>query len=135
MDRHTHRPSNSMATPYLPRDKADLATVAALDGMDDAEIAPLVPHLLTWLQDMNWPVAKALAPRLASMGSAILAEVHAILKGKDEVWTYWVLQALVSQWPAEDILRLKPELERLAATPSEEEVDVVAWEILGLGRS
>jgi hypothetical protein len=47
-------------------------------------VAPVLPELLTW------PVARELAPSLASIGAPLLAEVRRIVPARDDIWKYWV---------------------------------------------
>lgn len=94
-------------------------------------MARIVPLLLTWMQDYNWPVAQELAPFLAGLGAAILPEVRQVLQGGDEVWTYWTLRMVVAQWSRADQELLRGDLEILAQRKSEEGVDEEAQEIQG----
>jgi len=41
-----------------------LETAEKLSGYSYDEIKPIVPELLTWIQDMNWPVARPVADYL-----------------------------------------------------------------------
>ncbi|MFJ6266178.1 DUF5071 domain-containing protein [Lysinibacillus xylanilyticus] len=41
----------------LPRHKFDNDRVELIKKMDRDKILPLLPNLLEWIQDMNWPVA------------------------------------------------------------------------------
>lgn len=115
----------------LPRDKFDLAAVDALAGVPAPELAPILPHLLTWLQDPNWPIARGLPPVLAGAGELLVEPVRAVLGGDDDIWIANVLRELVGRWPPERLARVRPELERLAARASEEEVDALARDLLG----
>lgn len=40
----------------LPRHKYDNARVEMIKNLDRDKILPLLPNLLEWIQDMNWPV-------------------------------------------------------------------------------
>lgn len=48
--------------PSLPRDKHDTANATALVAASWEIIEPVMPRILEWMQDLNWP-AKVLAPR------------------------------------------------------------------------
>ena len=70
-----------------PRDKFDLDAVAALAGVDGATLRPLLPDLLAWLQDANWPIAAPLADVLCPHQQAFDAELAGLLDyraGADE---------------------------------------------------
>jgi hypothetical protein len=117
----------------IPRHKHDTERVQALVDRGYPEIEPILPELLEWVQDMNWPVAQALAPLLAGIGLPLAPYIRVILSSDDHLWKYFVLSGVVRRSPA---LRaeLRPELDRLSAHPTDderrEEVDEVAREIL-----
>ena len=117
----------------LPQSKHDLDRARALVARGYPAVAPVLPELLEWLQDYNWPVAQALVPFLQTIGPPLLPELRRILGTNDEVWKYWVLWCLVRAAPtlAE---ALRPELTRLVESPTPgeatEEVDQIAREIL-----
>lgn len=78
-----------------PRDKFDLAAVAALGGADANTLRPLLPELLEWLQDANWPVARPLAELLRPHQQAFDRELAAILRGDDEEWKQTLFSCLL----------------------------------------
>ena len=41
----------------LPRDKFDFERVNKIMRMRNEDVIPLLPGLLEWIQDMNWPIA------------------------------------------------------------------------------
>ncbi|HEV7892291.1 MAG TPA: DUF5071 domain-containing protein [Pyrinomonadaceae bacterium] len=114
----------------LPEDKSDTARAQEAARLGYPEVVPILPHLMRWLQDRNWPVAEVIAPFLSRVGEPLLPEIRNVLRGDDEVWTYWVLTELVQQMPDAAVGELRSELESLAGRPSEEEVDVLARELL-----
>lgn len=48
----------------LPKDKFDIDKVEKLKGLNRGELIPLLPELLKWIQDMNWPIAPKIAKLL-----------------------------------------------------------------------
>ena len=46
----------------LPKNKHDDSTITNLMALSDQEIEPIISDLLTWFQDINWPIAKRLIP-------------------------------------------------------------------------
>ena len=74
----------------LPKDKCDDEAVDHLNTLSSSEIQLLIPDLLTWLQDINWPIAMPIANMLLKQKTQKLAvePVRGILRGKDEVWKY-----------------------------------------------
>ncbi len=114
---------------FVPRHKSDLERAEAAVTVGYPAVAPILPVLLEWLQDMNWPVARVLAPFLAGIGAPLESAVREVLDGHDYIWTYWVLREVVAE---SAYLRrsFRPHLERLAseATDGEraEELDELA---------
>jgi hypothetical protein len=114
----------------LPRDKDDLASLEGLAQLGYPAIEPILPHLMTWLQDINWPIAGPMAEYLATIGRPLLDVIHQVLRGDDDIWKYWVLEYLVSEMDYSLQQALRGDLERLAAGSDPEEVHVVAGDIL-----
>lgn len=117
----------------LPSDKLETDKAEAIIAQGFPAVEPVLPALLEWMQDINWPVAQTLQPFLASIGVPLAPHVRHVLETKDEIWKYWVVRYLVGE--SIELARvLKPELQHLALEPTpserEEELDVVAKEIL-----
>src|SRR4051794_23281462 len=56
----------------IPQNKFDLKRAQAAVEVGYPAVAPILPELLEWLQDYNWPVAHILAPFLASIGEPLV---------------------------------------------------------------
>ena len=39
----------------------DVASVELFKSLSDTEIEPMIPALLEWMQDINWPIAFPIA--------------------------------------------------------------------------
>lgn len=114
----------------VPKDKFDLETVEKLKQHSFEDIEPIIPDLLEWLQDMNWPVSQPIAAFLLPFSEEIAPEIVKILKGKDEMWKYWILvtfgKNIKNKWVVQEITRI-------ADNPTQDEIDhelnVIAHEI------
>nr|WP_020615524.1 DUF5071 domain-containing protein [Paenibacillus daejeonensis] len=42
----------------IPQHKSDFEKVEIIKMLDLKDIKPILPDLLEWLQDANWPIAK-----------------------------------------------------------------------------
>jgi hypothetical protein len=119
----------------IPKDKSDIATANKLFGYSYDEIKPIVPELLTWIQDMNWPVAGPVSNYLASISEHLTGDILEILRGTDDVWKYWTLRIFCLRDNKLLNERLKEEIKRIATNPTKgektEEVDEIAREIIG----
>jgi hypothetical protein len=125
---------NGELAALLPRHKQDFERANAVVAMGYPAVAGVLPELMTWLQDYNWPIARIIAPFLASIGRPVLPEIRRVLDSTDDIWKYWVLTYVVEELEADVIAELRPELQRLALRPTpgevEEEVDQKAQELL-----
>jgi hypothetical protein len=118
----------------LPRHKSDLERARAITTLGYPAVAPVLPELLEWLQDGNWPVARALVRLLTSVGEPLLPLVREVFSSADGAWKYWCIELFVRALPRPVAGHLRPELQRLAHHPTAadrvEEVDERAREAL-----
>ncbi len=117
----------------LPRHKQDFARAKSATDLGLPEVAPILPHLLTWLQDGNWPVSRPIAGFLVTVGEPLVEPIRHVLRSEDQLWKYWVLAMLVQEV---SLLRrnLRSELLRIADVPlageCEEGLPALASQIL-----
>src|SRR6266850_1447669 len=114
----------------LPRDKFDEASVEHIRALGYPAIDPILPHLMTWLQDMNWPIAGPVAECLIPIGRPLLPYIHRVLEGNDDLWQYWVLGSLVKHLESDVIAELRDDLVKISRHEDPEEAYVLAGEIL-----
>lgn len=118
----------------LPRHKFDDDRVEMIKKMDRDEIVLLLPGLLEWIQDMNWPVAPSVLELLLTFPEEVVPHVQDVLSSKDDNWKWFVLHFLVIELPVESRVEFKEYLTRVAETPTQneiaEELDEIAKEIL-----
>ncbi|MCA9216626.1 MAG: DUF5071 domain-containing protein [Planctomycetales bacterium] len=113
----------------LIRSKFAVDRADRLIEMGYPRVAPYIPNMMEWIQDMNWPVAQKLAPFLASLGQAIVPEIQKVLDGDDMIWKYWCI-SLIRDLDSGSAEVFRSELERLVSNPTDsehyEELDEVA---------
>ncbi len=63
----------------VPAHKSDLASIERLHTVGDAGVIAVLPELLEWLQDINWPVARGVLERVAVLGNELVEPVRSIL--------------------------------------------------------
>lgn len=118
----------------LPRNKHDFERVSRLKKMDRTELLPLLPGLMEWIQDMNWPIAEEVAELLLTFPNEIVPLIKEVLATNDNVWKYWCLEMLVKRLPIELRKSFKGDLINLIERPTSgeklEELDETAYEIL-----
>ena len=117
----------------IPQHPRDVERAKAVVEAGYPTVTPILPRLLEWLQDYNWPVAQILAPFLASIGSPLIPYIQRVLNTDDDIWKYWIISTIVHN-SLELATAYKVELQRLAYLPTQresiEELDEVAREVL-----
>ncbi|UCE03873.1 MAG: DUF5071 domain-containing protein [Candidatus Latescibacterota bacterium] len=112
------------------RDKHDVESARKLVALGYPVVAPALSDMMEWIQDMNWPVAKVLAPFLAALGEAVVPEVRRVLASDDHLWKYWCINDIIGEMPVKAARQFTADLHRYALTPTEaerkEELDEVA---------
>lgn len=120
----------------IPKDNFDNSNIKKLAELSDEEIAPILLPLLTFIQDMNWPVAKEILPVLTKHQSVLIPLIAEVLKSeeKDDIWKYWIIKKLLPLFSLENAGKIRPCVERIVKNPTrgeaEEEVNIVALEYL-----
>ncbi len=117
----------------LPVDKHDLPKAEAIVALGYPAVDALLPELIAWVQDINWPVAKVLIPFLATISEPLAPHLRMIFESEDHVWKYWVLDKLVAPSPKLAVA-VESYISRMALEPSpgesDEGVDEIARRIL-----
>ena len=118
----------------LPSSKSDNEAVERLHQLSEAELLPLLPKLMEWLQDTNWPVSGPvwdfLEPRVAVLEPAIVE----VLLGYDAAWKRNLLRLVEHATLPVLSPRLRELAERIAHSPNPgeqaEETDEAARNLL-----
>jgi hypothetical protein len=106
----------------IPRNKHDIERAEAAVKAGYPVVAPILPELLEWLQDMNWPVAGFLAPFLATIGKPLIPHIQRIFATDDEMWKYWIMTYIIAD-SVELATSFRDELERIAFSPTKREIE------------
>jgi hypothetical protein len=120
----------------LPTDKHDSTNALThLATLPSIELKPLIPHLLYWLQDANWPIFSSVRELLLQHSEIAVEPVRAVLRGDDGEWLKNCLESIVLRMPRRCQLMLREEIERVARSPTDDEkeweAEVIAEGILG----
>ena len=111
----------------------DTKRAGVLAALGYPAVEPILPELMEWLQDINWPVAHVLAPFLATIGLPLVPYIRQVFATNDEIWKIWVIQALVKTSPAV-FTAVANDIQQMAYTPpkteEEEELQETAQEVL-----
>ncbi|WP_340013757.1 DUF5071 domain-containing protein [Paenibacillus sp. FSL K6-1318] len=118
----------------LPRDKSDFEAVRKLSEFSNVELKVIIPELMEWLQDGNWPISKPVEDLLLRLGEDLVPHIKDVLQTQDPQWEYFILVGLIDRLPISHLSLLQTDLVRIleSPTPSEvlEELDEVIVELL-----
>ncbi|PQP80461.1 hypothetical protein C0Q44_27150 [Paenibacillus sp. PCH8] len=84
----------------LPRDKHDFEAVRKLSEFSDVELKVIIPELMDWLQDGNWPVSRSVEDLLMRFGEDLIPHIRNVFETKDSTWKYLVLTGSISKLPS-----------------------------------
>ncbi len=88
----------------LPTHKADVSRAEALVALGYPGVAPVLPILVDWMQDPEWPVAQVLLPLLAGIGAPLAPHVSHVLGSGNKAWINCVLSGVVAE--SEDLRKI-----------------------------
>ena len=120
----------------LPKNIFDDSGLNILSSLSESEIAPIVPKLIRWMADINWPVAFKVRDVLAKFPYISVNIVRDVLKENenDNILKFWTIRKLIPFYPYECQLSLLDDLKRICYAPTEgeksEEVDIYAAELI-----
>ncbi len=104
----------------IPRDKFDIKRARAAIEAGFPAVEPILPDLLWWIADMNWPVADELLPFFRSIGLPLAPHLRAIFATNDGEWKNWILTLILAE-DGELTHALRSEIERIAFDPTRDE--------------
>lgn len=115
---------------WVPRSKGDDLGMRTLELVQTAEeMRPLVPGMLEWLQDQNWPPFKGCMSQLLRFPEVAIDPIREVLRRGDDAW--WennLLRYVLLDMPRQTRARARGEVERIAQRPTQAEIDDDAWE-------
>ena len=94
-----------------------------LRKLQPEQLVPLLPELLEWIADINWPICRDAIELVLTVPEYVAEPVCKILQTTDEGWKCNCLVYVVRELPQEQRQQLRPELERIAQKPTREELE------------
>ncbi|MCL6603644.1 MAG: DUF5071 domain-containing protein [Paenibacillus sp.] len=72
----------------------------------------ILPGLLEWIQDMNWPGAAQILDLLRDIGDPVIPYIKDVFNqhSDDVEWVEWIFELLVDNWNKNQILQIEEEL-------------------------
>jgi len=104
----------------IPKEKDDIITAEKLKNFSYEELKPIIPELLEWLQDCNWPVAKPVSLYLESICDKISYEIIEVFKTNDLEWQYYMILIF---GPITQDKSIATEIIRIANYPTVKEIE------------
>ncbi|MCS7074116.1 MAG: DUF5071 domain-containing protein [Bacteroidia bacterium] len=104
----------------IPKHKDDFIVIEQLKKLTFPEIKPIVPDLLEWLQDINWPIAVPIAEVLRPFTDNIVSDILTVLRSSDGIWKLSVLITLIRTTQNPILLQ---EINRIAKFPTIDEIE------------
>lgn len=114
----------------VPKNKFDDSGIEELRMLSDEEIAPILPALLEWMKDMNWPIAKEM-PELLSMHQKLIIPyiIEALQPEQLECdWKTYIILFLLPLLDSDYFVMLKPSLDRIVKEPTWGEISDGTYE-------
>lgn len=125
-----------MALHLVPKDKHDLGAVDRAKAVGFPGLNAVLPELLEWVQDPNWPITEPMAAVLCKADVEIVPHIRTVLEGADAEWKYWIIELVLKDQSHDVVCALRPEIERLVTQPTRADqrecVDQAAKALLAL---
>lgn len=108
----------------VPKHKFDFSGLEELKELSDEEIAPILPALLEWMKDMNWPIAQEMPSLLIMHQKVLMPYIVDVLKPEqvEGDWKNYIIWDLLPLLDKEYAIEIEPYLERIVENPTRNEV-------------
>lgn len=109
---------------FVPKNKFDNSNIERLKQLTDEEIGPILPALLKWTQDGNWPVFREITSVLALHQAALAPHILNVLRAeeRDADWKYFIILGLAPLYSDANLPLILPAIRRIAEHPTQEEI-------------
>ena len=110
----------------VPKDKFDIEPISRLMEISEDDIQPILPELLSWIADMNWPVAQEMIKVLPRFSRSLLPLVKEQLQPeeKDGMLKYFIITDLIPELSSSVQLELLADILRIIDNPTDDENDI-----------
>jgi hypothetical protein len=118
----------------IPKDKFDKEVIPKLMQLSEDEISPILPNLLSWTADINWPIAEDIIRVLIRFPYCIVPLIREKLKPTetDEDWKYFIITDLIPQLALEAQKLLTDDISRIIDYPTDGEKDAEVWTVANI---
>lgn len=105
----------------IPISKNDFDAIEYAELVGFPKILPIVPELLSWVKDANWPVAPRIANLVVTGSSDIIPAVKQVFQSSDDIWKFWVISLIVAELPTKVIEEIRIELHALSSSDANDD--------------
>lgn len=115
----------------IPKDKFDTSTIDELMKISEDEVKIILPELLCWIADFNWPIAKDMINVLKRFSNNLIPLIQNALSAdeSDDMLKYWIIRELMPVLSKEAQKQLLTDIKRICDFPTmTEEIEGVCEE-------
>ena len=108
----------------LPKDKFDDGNLEEIKILNDSDLSQITSELLTWTQDVNWPIFPKIVEIIVARQNLFIGEISKVFQTDDWIWKYWILTNICPKLSLENIDFLKKDFDNMVKvlpTNTEEE--------------
>ena len=108
----------------LPKDKFDDSNLEEIKLLNDSDLSQITSELLTWTQDVNWPIFPKIVEIIVARQNLFIGEISKVFQTDDLIWKYWILTNICPKLSLENMDFLKKEFDNMVKvlpTNTEEE--------------
>lgn len=104
----------------IPKDKFDTSTIDELMKISEDEVKIILPDLLYWIADFNWPVAKDMINVLKRFSNNLIPHIQIVLRANenDDMLKYWIIKELIPVLSKEAQNKILGDIKRICDCPS-----------------
>jgi hypothetical protein len=118
----------------LPRDKSDQERVDQISTLNLREKQELIPYLVEWIQDINWPISFNVIELLLNHPDETIPHIKKVLLTNDGDWKANCIYYFIRKLPDRYKFQFINELEKIVQNPTIDEkyseVDEIARDLL-----
>jgi hypothetical protein len=94
----------------IPQNKFDLEAIKKIEEIKFENIISILPELLEWTKDINWPVTTPIFEYLSHSDIRIIPILTEIIRGDDDEWIFSLVYGLFPKLKMEIQTILRKEL-------------------------
>ena len=112
------------ASPWnkFPKHSNDFEAVEWIKNADISQVELMLPKMLVWTQDSNWPMCRTVSKLLPRFESLLVPYIIDILNYDDDTWKWHLICCTLTYFSPEFIEQIRPALLRIRDSPTKGEI-------------